>query len=523
MTKDKSEMEQLYDLVNRVTERHKQWQEDFDIIVVTPMFGGSSTPGDVDEQFPIRSSSVRGHLRFWWRATRGARCENEVDLKKREAAIFGDTDQPSRVKIWVEHPEDSQKFKPQSILKKEGKKTRFTKDLSDNVYDYDYAYVLFPFRDGKTSKHNTRSQFSNNNSLLNDRNAAPYYYPNYQFKLWIKYHIESPMEGIGSDEVRTHELQRYKEEIYAALWAWINFGGIGARTRRGCGSLYCPEFSPKLGQWFKNDKDIANWFNNGLEKYKIQLLSRNEIRPWTTLTSQILLQPRKQPITCAWLQTIKAYREFRSRRPDRQKTTRRPGRSYWPEADSIRKLTGMAVQKHKKPLTISDAPEDYAFPRAVFGLPIITHFRSDSKDQRIEKHEREPYTTELKPKKKDRLASPLITKSIAVSREQGYGAVIILKQPELGELELSIADKDAKNHDNEAITRDVEKKLKDNVINDRHIYTPVVTYNHLENNPMVKEVEVYKSTGETYKSAIDAFLASKEIKRWKTSNYNNRK
>ena len=31
----------------------------------------------------------------------------------------------------------------------------------------------------------------------------------------------------------------FKKEVIPALTAWINFGGIGARTRRGCGSLYC--------------------------------------------------------------------------------------------------------------------------------------------------------------------------------------------------------------------------------------------------------------------------------------------
>lgn len=40
------------------------------------------------------------------------------------------------------------------------------------------------------------------------------------------------------------EIQNLQEEIETAVWAWVNFGGIGARTRRGCGALFCDELAP---------------------------------------------------------------------------------------------------------------------------------------------------------------------------------------------------------------------------------------------------------------------------------------
>ena len=39
--------------------------------VITPLFGGGVTPNEKDPVTTVRGSSVRGHLRFWWRATRG--------------------------------------------------------------------------------------------------------------------------------------------------------------------------------------------------------------------------------------------------------------------------------------------------------------------------------------------------------------------------------------------------------------------------------------------------------------------
>ena len=45
-------------------DRHKQT---YTIHVVTPMFGGGVEPGVNDPITPIRPTSIRGHLRFWWR------------------------------------------------------------------------------------------------------------------------------------------------------------------------------------------------------------------------------------------------------------------------------------------------------------------------------------------------------------------------------------------------------------------------------------------------------------------------
>lgn len=43
---------------------------------VSPVFGGGAEPKKVDERSPVRASSIRGQLRFWWRATQ---VEGSVD------------------------------------------------------------------------------------------------------------------------------------------------------------------------------------------------------------------------------------------------------------------------------------------------------------------------------------------------------------------------------------------------------------------------------------------------------------
>lgn len=69
--------------------------------VITPLFGGGVEAGMNDPTTLIRPSSVRGHLRFWWRATRGARFQTIAELRQREGEIWGTTDNPSPISIEV--------------------------------------------------------------------------------------------------------------------------------------------------------------------------------------------------------------------------------------------------------------------------------------------------------------------------------------------------------------------------------------------------------------------------------------
>src|SRR5271157_2833052 len=77
-------------------------ERNFIIEVITPMFGGGVKTSENDPLTAIRPTSIRGHLRFWWRATRGAtRCGTVAELRQREGEIWGTTDNPSPVCIEV--------------------------------------------------------------------------------------------------------------------------------------------------------------------------------------------------------------------------------------------------------------------------------------------------------------------------------------------------------------------------------------------------------------------------------------
>ena len=69
----------------------------FRIRLITPMFGGGVVPGVVDISNPIRAASIRGHLRFWWRATAGSQFRTPQDLYEAEAALWGSTQTHGKV------------------------------------------------------------------------------------------------------------------------------------------------------------------------------------------------------------------------------------------------------------------------------------------------------------------------------------------------------------------------------------------------------------------------------------------
>lgn len=70
----------------------------------------------------------------------------------------------------------------------------------------------------------------------------------------------------------------------------------------------------------------------------------------------------------AWENLIHKYAAFRQ---DRAPGNPRPGRSYWPEPDAIRRVTKQAAPMHQ-----AKHQDGIWFPRAAFGLPIITKFNT---------------------------------------------------------------------------------------------------------------------------------------------------
>lgn len=112
-----------------------------------------------------------------------------------------------------------------------------------------------------------------------------------------------------SASMTSQDKKKLGNEIEAALWAWINFGGLGARTRRGCGSLYCETFSPKEQEVSKERFD--QWFKEKICQYAISI---PEVpREWATLSWEFRLQNKASQTHVSWTRTMDTYIEFRKK------------------------------------------------------------------------------------------------------------------------------------------------------------------------------------------------------------------
>ena len=317
------------------------------ITIETPMVGGGFEAGCVDKNHPFRVPSIRGNLRYWWRILNWY----EADMPEKENEIWGSTDKSSAVKIDI--------IEQKSIGHNDMRKR-------DDNYGFDRygpeAYALF-------------SANQNEKDILKEGT-------NFTLKLTYP--------------------EKFAHDVKLALGAWIHFGGIGARTRRGCGTLSCSENIVSIGDILKANKNITLWRKPPRDKTKALV---------------------------AWNEVLEFYRRYRQCRP------RPRARSKWPEPDSLRELTGCRDPRHQN---LIRQPELLpSFPRAALGLPIIFQFKNGNRYKDRPRSDLEPYNVTLTPKGKNqtRMASPVITKAIC---EGGiwYSAVIILPHEHVYKLEL---------------------------------------------------------------------------------------
>jgi CRISPR-associated protein Cmr1 len=306
-----------------------------------------------DEVTPVRGASLRGQLRFWWRAANPSGCRTLAKLRAREAEVWGATSAASPVALAV----TVQPPAPQEV----------------KVYDYRpdrtfgvcrgmeaWAYGAFPLQPDKEALARREQP-----GVLHDATRGT-------FKLTLRY-----PEGLAAD-------------VQEALWAWEAFGGLGARTRRGFGAVQRVP-PPALRE---------------IERGLARCAERPRIAGVPSLAGARFAQSRTTKATAldAWKEGLGLLRKIRQgerfgRNPG---SDGRPGRSRWPEPDEIRELTGKRAPRHRERLV-----EVPSFPRAAFGLPIVFHF----KDKGAGDPDCKPL--ELRPADFERFASPLILRPVA--------------------------------------------------------------------------------------------------------------
>ncbi len=197
------------------------------IEVVTPAFLSGANQKTVE----IRAASVRGELRWWWRALHTDLNLNE--LRRREAGLFGSTETATKspVRVRVE-TEGSLKVIPRGAPAprsgmtyeyRRGERTRSTDILP--YLGYGPIRPLTRREEDKARADNDRafldSRGQPRRGALFIRSAIA---PGTRFRLSVAWRETA----IDPDQQR---------ELLEAMSAWLALGGVGSRSRKGFGSL----------------------------------------------------------------------------------------------------------------------------------------------------------------------------------------------------------------------------------------------------------------------------------------------
>ncbi|MEA1995380.1 MAG: type III-B CRISPR module RAMP protein Cmr1 [Campylobacterota bacterium] len=163
--------------------------EELECEVVTPLFLGGADRKSAD----LRTASIKGILRFWWRAIYGS--DALADMKKSESEIFGSTDQKSNLTLRI--TESNIKISSEKLHKS-----------GFHILNY----LAYGYNDNKG-------------------NIRQHIEPKSTFKILI----------IINDK-QTDEQSSYYNKIMTSFSAMICLGGLGMRSRSGLGSLYSQDF-----------------------------------------------------------------------------------------------------------------------------------------------------------------------------------------------------------------------------------------------------------------------------------------
>lgn len=318
---------------------------------ITPMFGGGYEAREPDDQVPVRAAAIRGQLRHWWRATAGAKCGSSAELFQREAEIWGAAAAeklpggPGRVSVQVSDVRRGRSATATEVIRK-----------ADPKNGPRHGTFLFPFQEQK------KQDIPAAGCLIGT-----------EFTLSLRYDSE------------------LAEDVESAVIAWVLFGGVGARTRRGCGALQASGWAGLP----KSPTEVRAWVG------RFQSQPR---RDWPTI-AVAFLGPAAHDAMAAWEALGRFWSAFRKGHIGEI--------PYSP-------MSGGKWKDHARLKALRPNDREIRLVKPFLGLPIVyQQFKNDP---------RRPFAGTLEPADSGRFASPVVLKPVAIGGSV-FPGVIALKSP----------------------------------------------------------------------------------------------
>ncbi len=355
---------------------------------ITPLFGGSAKAGYIDKTNPIRAASIRGHLRFWWRALFGTRYATTKDLFTAEEILWGSSEKPGLVSLKVlEAGRVEKEVKPSDFGG--GKRTRTNSPE---------AYFLFPFTEPNTGSEKPGAQ---------------------KVSFTIELTCHAPPD----------QLEDLQKQVESTLCAWIMLGGIGARTRRGLGALratsdeerWLPSNVDTLGSWLGLSEKASTGAAMAEPEFLVLAGAKAVFGPDLSNTAK---SGSGVEVLRAWRELAKFWARFRKNPLISNGGGHRPPNTgvTWPDHNKLLRLSRLG----------SSGSGELKQAKPFWGLPIVY--------QGLGK-EAFKGTIEAVAPNGSRMASPVILKPVAFANGEIRPMVLVLKAPKPRRIKISSKDK----------------------------------------------------------------------------------
>lgn len=310
---------------------------DFQCEVLTPLFLAGAYPrGRPELRGPfveLRSPAVRGAMRYWYRALIGGSTDFR-DLKELEARVFGDTGMasPIIVSMRVNQPlqEAVESFKRDRAIR-----------MSDGSYlPTGKDYLLWSMA-ASGQPGTPRYQL-----------AREYIKPGTKFTITLR------SRGLQQDEIL--------KKAVASLWLVANLGALGARARRGAGSIVMnPKDASNVPIFFKECSTINElqaYLSDGIRQCLVLISQKNSWRTFTELPEYDILAPEAAKVwvisnsSTGWETALQALEGIGSKLRDYR---------------GHRSSSGIGKADHDAVLKwLESGEQPPEIKRAVFGLPL---------------------------------------------------------------------------------------------------------------------------------------------------------
>jgi len=299
----------------------------FEIETITPMFvaGANQTKAE------LRAASIKGLLRFWWRALQAEADLNK--LREKEAIIFGSS----------EEGVGGSSFSLRIITKDNLKpiKNKFPSNPQHQVRV-----------EGKTFKIN----------ILEYLAYGTYEYIPKQGNVFVR---EYYPEKTKFDIVLNFTDEKGKNEVLKAFYVWCIFGGVGSRSRNGFGSINVIN----MEKAFENIGTIFS-AKNPYEKQNLnRLIKDNGIVSYPSFTQGARLFKAKQSFRVGLDALADVGKIYKNGRSTLEKKHCFEKRQYIGSPIVEKKVTKSFLDRHAKPYFIKIAKESNKYRAYILYLP----------------------------------------------------------------------------------------------------------------------------------------------------------